>query len=169
MTFLIGGCAKAAGKPFVASEEICKRPSRAELDWLDVSVWVPFTEYIRVCKIQNGKAPPALLLISVWADLYYTDKPAGTETITMPKPLLFMPNGYKVGELPVNFPSDPPSELVIRFTNWQRGLPNEIRLCVSAPTASGDQTLQPLKYIPANQHYEQVLGATKLSGDCHAR
>lgn len=171
LTFLTGGYAQAAGEFFVANEKICKRPVRTELDWLDAPAWVQFTEYIRVCKVLNGTSSPALLLISVWADLYYSDKPTGTETIAMPKPLLFTPSGKQVGELPVNFPSDPPSELVIHFTNWRRGFPYEIRLCVATPTASGDQTLPPLKYMPATQHYEQVAGAgaAKPSGDCHAR
>lgn len=171
LTLLAGACAQAAGKPFVADENVCKRPVQAELDWLDASAWEPFSEYIRVCTVRNGTSPAVLRLISVWADLYYSDKPAGTETVAMPRPLLFTPKGKRVGELPVNFPTDPPAELVLHFTDWRKGFPYEIRLCVVSPTASGDQALAPLRYLPATQHYEQVTspGAPARSGDCRGR
>jgi hypothetical protein len=143
-----------------------------ELDWLNASEWEPFKKHIRVCKILNKKSSPALLLISVWADSYYADKPSGTETIVMPKPLLFRPSGIQVGELPVNFPSDPPSELILYFTNWRWGLPHKIKLCVATTAASGNQNLPPLRYMPATRHYEQVIessATTKRLGSCHAR
>src|SRR5262249_40261983 len=108
-----GESAYAAGKAFVADENVCKRPADIQLAWLDASAWGPFTEYIRVCSVRSGKSPITLLLVSVWADLYYSDKPVGSETVVMPKPLLFTPKGRRVGELPVNFPTDPPAELVL--------------------------------------------------------
>lgn len=171
LTLLAGGCAQAAGKAFVADKNVCKRPVRAQLDWLDTSAWEPFSEYIRVCVVRNGTSPAALLLISVWADLYYSGKAAGTETVVMPRPLLFTPKGKRVGELPVNFPTDPPAELVLHFADWRKGFPYEIRLCVASPTASGDQALAPLRYLPATEHYEQVTGtgAAARSGECRGR
>jgi hypothetical protein len=166
-----GESAYAAGKAFVADDGVCKRPAATQLAWLDAAEWGPFTEYIRVCSVRSGKSPVALLLISVWADLYYSDKPAGSETVAMPKPLLFNPRGRRVGELPVNFPSDPPAELVLRFTDWRKGFPHEVRLCVASPTASGDQALAPLRYQPAAQRYEQVTGegAGPRDGACRGR
>ena len=170
LTLLAYESAHASGKAFVADEKVCKAPTRAQLDWLDASVWAPFSEYVRVCSISSAKSPPPLLLISVWADLYYSDKPSGAETVAMPKPLLFTPKGKQVGELPVNFPTDPPSELVLRFSDWRKGFPYEIRLCVASPTASGDQALSPLRYVPAAQRYEQAAnGAAARSGDCRGR
>jgi len=171
LALLAGGCAHACGKTFVADSNVCKRPVRAQLDWLDTSAWEPFSEYIRVCTVRNGASPTALLLISVWADLYYAGKPAGTETVDMPKPLLFTPKGKRVGELPVNFPTDPPADLVLHFADWRKGFPHEIRLCVASSTASGDQALAPLRYLPATEHYEQVTGtgAAERSGDCRGR
>jgi hypothetical protein len=149
-------------------QRVGKRPVRAQLDWLDASAWEPFSEYIRVCTVRNGTSPAALPLISVWADLYYSSKPDGTETVVMPRPLLFTPKGKQVGELPVNFPTDPPVELVLHFADWRNGFPYEINLCVASPTASGDQALSPLRYFTATQHYQQVAGtgAATRSGDC---
>lgn len=168
-TLLAGGGAQASGSAFVADEKVCKRPTPAELSWLDAA-WKPFTGYIRVCPVRGGPSAPALLLISVWADLYYSKKPAGTETVAMPKPLLFNPQGKQLGELPVNFPSDPPAELLLHFDDWHKGLPYQIRLCVSSPTASGDQRLPPLRYSPATQRYEQTSGTGAAKpDDCRGR
>jgi len=171
LILLAGHSAHAGGKAFIADETACKNPVPAQLDWLDAAAWGPFSEYVRVCSVRNGKSPVALVLISVWADLYYSDKPARTETAAMPKPLLFTPKGKQVGELPANFPTDPPAELVLHFSDWRKGFPYEIRLCVVSQTASGNQALPPLRYLPGSQRYEQVTGAAAAtrSGDCRGR
>jgi len=171
LTLLVCGSAHASGNAFVANEKVCKAPTHTQLEWLDASTWGPFSEYVRVCSISSPKRPPLLLLISVWADLYYSDKPSGTETVAMPKPLLFTPKGKQVGELPVNFPTDPPSELVLFFADWRKGFPYEIRLCVASPAASGDQVLSPLRYVPAAQRYQQAAeeGGSAPSGGCRGR
>ena len=168
---LSGASAQAEVRPFAPSEHVCKPPTPAQQAWLDAAVWGSFSASIRACSIGRRGAPAALLLVSVWADVYYADKPSGTETVAMPKPILFTPNGLAVAELPVNFPSDPPAELIVRFADWRRGLPREIRLCVSSPTASGDSVLPALRYQPATQRYAPITtaDAARQPGDCHGR
>ena len=165
------GCGEAADKPYAASAATCTPPTPAVLQWLDPSQWRQFERDVRVCRVAQGRAPAALLIVSVWADLYYKDKPGGTQTVAMPKPLLFTPAGKLVGELPSNFPSDPPAELIVRFTDWRQDFPNEIRLCVSSPTAAGDQALTPLRYDARTRQFNAATGAAAKTskGDCRVR
>lgn len=156
LSALVGACAQAGVTPYAANAELCQPPTPVQRQWLQADDWKPFEPFVRVCTVLDNKGAAALLVVSVWADLYYADKPAGSTTVQMPKPLLLLPNGRKVGELPSNFPSDPPAELVIRFTQWTHDLPSTIELSLATPTASGDQTLAPLKYNPAQQRYEQT-------------
>jgi len=169
MLILWGAVAHAEVRPFEPDERVCRPPSSTQQSWLDPAVWGAFAEFTRVCSIGRPGRRAALLLVSVWADTYYAGKPGGTVTVAMPRPILFFPDGRAVGELPVNFPSDPPAELVVRFADWQRGLPHEIRLCVSSPTASGDSMLPPLRYQAATQHYAPATaaGPARRPGDCH--
>lgn len=169
----IFGNASAAmdGGLYLADETVCNRPTPAEMRWLDAPAWSDFVEFIRVCKVTRAKnAAPAVLLFSVWADELYAKAPAGSATAAMPRPMLFSPTGRKLGELPANFPADPPSELQIAFREWRGGMPQEIALCIRTPTASGDQALPSLKYSANLRQYRQlsVLPSTPI-GDCHAR
>lgn len=166
---LTSACGEAADRPFAPSEANCTPPSPAVLQWLEASQWRPLEPYVRVCGVSQGRAAPALLVVSVWADLYYRDKPSGAQTIPMPKPLLFTPAGKLVGELPSNFPADPPAELIVRFTEWRQGFPNEIRLCVTSPTASGDQALTPLRYDGTRFQAASGSAARPSKGDCRVR
>jgi hypothetical protein len=75
------------------------------------------------------------------------------QTVAMPAPLLFTPGGRLVGELPSNFPSDPPADLRVDFADWKRGLPFRIDLCVSSPGASGGQWLKPLHCLAEVARY----------------
>jgi hypothetical protein len=143
-------------KPFSANETVCKQPSALQKKWVDAATWATFAAYIRVCPVKKGNAPVALYIVSVWADLYYADTPERTVTVPMPNPLLMDGAGNQVGTLPVNFPTDPPAELQIEFSQWSGGLPRRIDLCVRSPTASGDQALSPLVYQEGSGRFERV-------------
>lgn len=165
----LGNCQSAAARAFVPDAGLCKPPTRTELAWLVEPDWRPFSDYIRVCRVENGKRNAALYIVSVWAGLYYRDKPSGTVTAAMPKPLLFNTQGKRIGKLPVNFPEDPPVELHVEFTDWRNGFPYQIRLCVISETASGNQALPVMRYIASNQTYVQHTNSNNVlkSGDCH--
>lgn len=171
LALLGGACGSVTAGPFIANDQSCKAATLAQLGWLEGASWMPFSEHVRVCTVRNGNAAAALLVVSVWAQSYYEKKPPGSETVSLPKPLLFTPGGKRIGELPLNFPDDPPVELVLDFVNWRHGLPQEIKLCVASPAASGDQALAPLKYRAATERYEQDRAAAPaLRGKhCHGR
>lgn len=168
---VFGDASAAVGTDaYVAGEALCKRPTPIQMAWLVAPAWSRFAEFIRVCKVSRAKdAKPAVLLFSVWADELYAKEPAGAETVAMPRPVLFSPAGRKLGELPANFPSDPPSELLIAFREWRHGMPQEIALCIRTPTASGDQALPSLRYSASIRQYRQLAAfPSKRPGDCHA-
>lgn len=164
-----GNCQVAAAKAFIPSASVCRPPTGTELAWLVEPEWRPFSEYIRVCRVEHKKRNTALFIVSVWADLYYRRKPSGTPTVAMPKPLLFNTWGKRIGALPVNFPDDPPVGLNVEFVEWKNGFPYQIRLCVISETASGNQALPPLRYDASSQTYRQEPTANdaRPSGDCH--
>jgi hypothetical protein len=71
----------------------------------------------------------------------------------MPKPMLFTPSGKNVGELQMNYPEDPPHELMAVFKNWVHGFPQRVELRIKSPTASGGQRLAPLIWNQASGKY----------------
>lgn len=133
--------------------------------------WQRFRDAVRVCAVHTGGRPARLFVASVWADLWYARQADGAVTEAMPLPLLLGPNGERMGELPANFPSDPPAELQLRFLRWRSGLPGEIRLCLRSPTASGDQALAPLRYRSDLGRYtpEGPAPSASQQDDCRAR
>jgi hypothetical protein len=151
-----GGPAIGAVRAFVPDESNCKPVTPQQTEWLDRKAWEPFQQYVRVCTVRSDPPATAILIVSVWADLYSAGEHAATMSPSFPLPLLFKPDGTRLGELPMNFPTDPPAELVLRFTHWRLALPQEITLCVASPTASGDQLISPLVYQPASGHYIQA-------------
>ena len=73
--------------------------------------------------------------------------------IKMPKPLLYSLQHTVIGELPLNFPDDPPAELHIRFADWRNGFPNLIKLYVQDPAAAGNRDLAPMRWDAAARRY----------------
>lgn len=165
---MAGVDAHGAAAAYQPGERDCLPPTAAQQSWLDSSEWSAFAGSVRVCAVRQARSSaPALLIVSVWPERYYADKPSGTLTVAMPKPLLFSGTGAPLGVLPANFPDDPPAELVLRFTRWQRGLPQQISLCLSSPAAGGDSWLAPLRYDRSARRYVPAPQASRQSGDCH--
>jgi hypothetical protein len=166
----LAAASAADGAVVVLAQRSCKPPTAAQQAWLD-DAWKPFAAFIRFCPVARASSRPVLLLASVWADPYYDSQPSGAQTVVMPAPLLFSPEGRRVGELPSNFPSDPPAELRVEFADWKQGYPLRIDLCVSSPTASGDQWLKPLRYQADAGRYAAGEDASGLPQrkHCHGR
>ena len=160
--------AEHSQRAFLPNETLCKAPSPIQETWLDAA-WANYLQYVRVCRIAAADGRDSVMLISVWADLYYSDRTISEPIAQLPKPLLVNPTGARLGELPVNFPSDPPVELNIYFSDWRNGLPNRIDLCVVSPTASGNQRLLPLKFTQKVQRYQPApeRGLKKRLKDCN--
>ena len=153
LALLIGSCAHSSAAPPVTPDlKACKPPTSAQATWLD-STWHSYIPFVRVCPVRTGHSKPALLIVSVWAEIYYAQQPSAAVTVPMPKPLIFTTAGRNVGEIPMNYPDDPPHELVLTFKNWKDGLPHRIELTVKSPTASDGQELAPLNWDKATRKY----------------
>lgn len=139
-------------RPFIPSLKVCLVPTPIQTTWLPTE-WQEFLPFVRVCHIIDKRDKPVLLIVSVWAELYYSDKSSGAVDVSMPKPLLFFPGGKLVGIFPTNFPDDPPNELILTFKSWLHGFPQRIDLLVKSPTASGDQVLPSLVWSKAAGKY----------------
>lgn len=141
-------------RAFTPTPKVCKKPTSVQVKWL-TEEWDNFLPFVRVCPIINKQKETVMLVVSVWADLFYSGKPQGFVDVSMPLPLLFLPQGRLVGRLPMNYPDDPPNELVVTFGNWRRGFPEKIDLLVKSPTPSGDQVVPSLLWNTETRSYER--------------
>jgi hypothetical protein len=96
-----------------------------------------------------------LYLVAVSAQRYYSPLPSGAVTVDMPRPILFSPEGVKVGTLPYNFPDDPPFALEVTCAGWREGFPHRLELFLRDPTVSGDHALAPLVWDTARRSFSQ--------------
>lgn len=166
VTATLGACATPA---FVPSPEACRALAPAQRAWVgDRADWSPYLAHVRACNVRGPGGASALLVVSVWADLLYAATPGPATTIALPLPLLLDRNGRELGTLPANFPSDPPAELELRFSQWRDGRPHRIGLCLRSPAAGGDQPLPALRFDPASGRYSSTRSST-LRGDCDGR
>jgi hypothetical protein len=118
--------------------------------------WQSFRKFVMDCPVRSPEGSRALSLIAVSAERYYRQLPSGASIIKMPKPLLYSRQHTIIGELPLNFPDDPPAELHITFSDWHHGFPNLIKLHVLDPAAAGNRDLAPLHWDAAVQRYTAV-------------
>lgn len=151
-----------AAQPLVKLNPQTCRPLPAEqMAWLGAE-WTPYQAFTKFCEVKYGKSA-ALYLVSVWADDFYATKPASDPAVKFPKPILAGPDGMKFGELPMNFPRDPPRTLSVTFARWTGGFPHEIRLWVEDPTVVGDHSLRPLEWDATSQTFRTSKSKEKLS------
>src|SRR5260370_32527594 len=112
------GAASAQTRRVIPSPSHCEPVSVSQEKWLPPE-WTPYLKYSRACSIRDAKHRSVIVLISVWAELYYKAQAAKTvEQVDMPHPGIFSPSGETLGSLPYNFPDDPPAELRVTFTRW---------------------------------------------------
>jgi len=149
------GAARAQTRRVIPSPSHCKPPSASQEKWLS-SEWIPYLKYSRACSIRDAKHRSVIVLISVWAELYYKAQAAkNVEQVDLPHPQIFSPSGEILGSLPYNFPDDPPAELRVTFTRWVDDFPERIELFLNDPRAAGNRQLPPMiwsrdqkKYVP---------------------
>jgi hypothetical protein len=150
-------CAAAAQTHrVVANSQNCKPISAAQQAWLPAD-WTRFHDYIRACAIRDSKGRSVLVLISVWAALYYEDQSQPiVEQVEMPRPLVFLTSGHLAGTLPANFPDAPPAELRVTFARWKNDFPLRIDFFLTDPRAGGLRSLPSLRWDPHRMVYELV-------------
>ena len=116
--------------------------------------WQPYLSSTHACplvKIRGAK--PDIVLVSIFIEDYYRDKPAGAMWENFPKPILFSYKGERVGELEELFPGEDVGEMVLTYGHWQGNIPGEIRMHIIHPGVAGDYDLPTLLWNKEKQRY----------------
>lgn len=116
--------------------------------------WRPYLSATRACPLvrQHG-VKPDIVLISIFSEDYYRDKPDGSVWESFPKPILFNYKGERVGEFEELFPYDLPSEMILTYGHWHGNIPGEIRMHIIHPGAGGNYDLPTLLWKKEKQRY----------------
>lgn len=123
--------------------------------------WQPYLSATRVCPLAQGADMKAsVVLVSVFQEDYYRDKPAGAKWEHFPKPIFFNNQGRCVAQLPELYPDEPPREITLSYGHWQATTPGTIRLHVSNPAIGGDYDLPTLSWDTQQQRYLPNLNST---------
>lgn len=155
-------CCSTACVSTVAHEEISRSdtaptlrcaPKRDGLQGL-TKEWAQFAGFIDACMLSSADGSPALSVITVSAERYYADRPAGAETASLPKALILAPDGNEIGKLPYSYPDDPPFAIELSFSDWRGSRPQQIDILVRDPTVSGDHQLAPMRWNTTTRRYE---------------
>ncbi|MBL8227962.1 MAG: hypothetical protein JNL98_05775 [Bryobacterales bacterium] len=154
------GCSAGSDYSFAVAEQRCVAATVAEKNWLPPS-WRPFANFVRTCTVRDSKGTAHVLVLSVSAPEYYRSLPGRrADQVTLPRALLFLPNGSECGELPYAFPDDPPVELQVAFHDWRSGFPLRIEIAVTDPTVSGNRKLIQ-NWDPKRRRYFAGEGGSK--------
>ena len=112
---------------------------------------------MRVCPlVRTAGDKPAIVLVSVFIEDFYRDKPMDAEWDKFPKPVFFNATGQCVARLPDLYPTEPPRDLELSYGHWQGNIPGEIRTHVLNPAVGGDFDLPVLKWDETKHRYVPV-------------
>ena len=116
--------------------------------------WQPYLASTRFCHlVKPGETDAAIILISIFTDDYYRDKPDGGVWEEFPKPVLINKKGEIVGNRVELYPYDLPSEMSLSYGNWLDNIPGEIRMHVIANTVVSTYELPTLSWNKEKQRY----------------
>lgn len=125
--------------------------------------WQPYLSATRVCPLAQGAEMKAsIVLVSVFQEDYYRDKPADAKWEHFPKPIFFNNQGRCVARLPELYPDEPPREITLSYGHWQATIPGTIRLQVSNPAVGGNYDLPTLSWDTQQQHYLPNSNSTHI-------
>jgi hypothetical protein len=129
----------------------CQPATAAEKTWLSPEL-AAFAQFAIACPVRAG-ATLALYVLSV--DGYALEKslPASAPAPALPKALLVLPDGRRVGTLPLLYPFDPPVSLDVTFTNWASNIPRTVELAVEDPGVGGNRRLPSLEWNDERRTY----------------
>jgi hypothetical protein len=100
--------------------------------------WQRFAAHIHACVVIDPRGMPALEILAVSAQSFYSAQPPQSMTVNLPRPAILLPGGQLAGQLPYNYPDDPPWTTTLAFSRWQAGLPERIAMRVHGRAVAGD-------------------------------
>jgi hypothetical protein len=95
--------------------------------------WQAFADHIDACVVVDPEGTPALEILAVSAQRFYSTRPLGSATVAMPLPAILLPGGRLVGRLPYHYPGDPPRTTTLELSQWQAGIPQRIEMRMREP------------------------------------
>jgi hypothetical protein len=120
--------------------------------------WHKYADFIKICKLKEKEPTDAKVsIISIWVLEYFNTRfppPARHIWENFPLPLIVDREFKQIGQLPEQYPDDPPRELDIYFGKQQMGIATEIRIDVYNPAVSCDYYYAPLKWSKKDGRYE---------------
>jgi hypothetical protein len=120
--------------------------------------WHKYADFMKICKLEDkNKSDAKVSIISVWVLDYFNTKfppPARHIWENFPLPLIVDNNLNQIGQLPEQYPDDPPRELDVSYGKQFQGIPTEIRVDVYNPAVGGDYFYAPLKWNRKTGRYE---------------
>lgn len=124
--------------------------------------WQKYVHFTKICPLQKSPASKsAVFIVSIWAEDYLQAKKSNIWE-EFPFSIIVDDNMNVIGNLPVIFPVESPTEPAIYFGKWRSSVPTEIRVDVYDPTVVGDHYYPPLvwnekqkRYSMKNNRYRQ--------------
>lgn len=117
--------------------------------------WSKYRSASRQCPLTRRPNEHAQVsLISVFVDDYYFQLPKDAPWESFPPAMLVDASGQCLARLSHLFPSEPPSQLVVRAGGWKNGFPTLLRLDVLNPAVGGDYSLPSLQWDSKTKRYQ---------------
>lgn len=127
--------------------------------------WHKYSSFIKICKLKQRAATTApVSIISIWVLEYYDTRfppPATHISESFPLPIVVNDKLRPIGQLPQQYPDDPPRELDIYYRETLVGIPSDVLIDVYNPAVNGDYYYAPLKWNPKSERYEMKDMETK--------
>jgi len=118
------------------------------------SDWQPFISATKACALAPQQKPqPSVWLVSVFADVYYQNKPASAPWENFPQTMLVDNHGDCLAQLPELYPHDQPRALELRYGDWVGAIPQKIHVHVKNPAMGGDYDLPSLIWNAKDKLY----------------
>lgn len=110
------------------------------------AAWQPFADHIQACVLLEPDGTPALEVIAISA--------AGAELSRAPHPLILLPGGRVVGQLPSHYPQDPPWLVQLHCDAWRGGIPGRIEVHLQDGADAGHRARLTLRWNARQGLYE---------------
>ena len=120
--------------------------------------WHHSAGFVKICQLKQKKTTATpVSIISIWVLDYYDAKfppPATRKGEKFPLPIVVDNEFHTLGQLPQQYPDDPPRELNIYYSEFQAGTMSEILIDVYNPAVSGDYYYAPFRWNKQDKIYE---------------
>ena len=149
--FAFAGLVATVGNEAITADRTVIRLDEKRCDAVDAQTesilpneFHKYRKFTKVCGVGPSPKRPVLYLVAIWVDDYYSAQPGVPQAEDIPLPVLITKQGSMVGSLPLSFPGEGPLSVVVRFLDWQKDWPHQIRLTTSTAAVGDPPKVRPL-------------------------